>query len=798
MPKTTVALIQCEHCGGPANGGIQDLGNHFFCCSGCQFVYKLLNGAGLKQYYNLKEKSPLDKPISSLSTDFSYLDDEIARSEYLKAYSDQTSGIDFYLDGIHCIACLWLLERLPSIRKDILSSHLNLSESVLTVQVTKSAKLSQIAALIEQLGYRPHPIALNSNTLELRKREDRQLLTKIGVAAMGASNTMLYSIGLYVGADQEFLTIFNSLSMLLALPVVTFSATPFYRNAWNGIKNNTLSIDFPIAIALILGFIASSINVVRGNPHTYFDTLSILVFLLLFSRFILRKSQYRMANQSNLNLSTSSTIKKIVNHEVVKVTERDISSGDIIQVDPGEMIPVDGEIHSGRSLIGLAALTGESIPIPVGPGDQVFSGTMNFDLPLKIKALEVGAKTRLGKIVDEIRNTQRNESLITRNADIVSRYLISIVLLLATVTILYFSLHGRFEDAFSRTLALIIITCPCALGLATPLSFIRAMDLAQSRGILIKNEEIIERLSHAKDIFFDKTGTLTIGKFNVEAFNNLSSIPDDEIHSIVTALESRSQHPIGKSLLAFSRKNLAPSSLPLTPTGFSEIAGVGVQALFGEDLWEIMGQQGDGDSKVKTIVVIKNQEVVASFEMSDQLRPESKILISKLSQMNLKLWIISGDQSQYVRDAADALGVPTQQIISSATPEEKAEIVKNSDGAVMIGDGINDALAFVHSLVAIAVSGSVEIGLKTSDVYIESSQISRIGDLFIIAKETMKTVKRNLILSLSYNLIGIFLAINGTLSPLVAAVLMPLSSVSVILSTIFATKELRNLSKKSL
>lgn len=758
-----------------------------FCCYGCLTVYNILHEKGLAEYYNIKEHSGIFKkraPVDIKTTQFTYLDDPQFLQDFTQLDADSCNTMEFYLEGIHCVACLWLIEKLPEYVPDVKNAQLNLDKSVVTISLHSGGKFSSVARELNNLGYPPHPLKKNQDATQFKKKSERAMLLKIGLAGAASGNIMIYAVSLYGGAAGELAHFFNALTVFFAIPVLTYCAYPFYKSAWFALKNHQLSIDVPISMALILGGIMGIFNLVAGIPENYFDSLTALVFLLLLSRYFLQKIQEKGLSIQDLHFfyhNESVLVAQKSNPQIFQEMHvKYLTPQDIIKIRPDEFIPADGEVLSGTSHLNNSLLTGESFPQKINPGDQIFAGGQNLDSELIIKIDQTPENSRFGKLLKNMEPGRISKSQIVRLSNTIAQYFITVVMLLsATILILKTPTMG-FKHALEQALTLLIVTCPCALALATPLTFMRTLSKAAQMGIIIKNDEVIERLSSIKNIFLDKTGTITYGKLQVESFFPLrsSQIP---VADIIYNLEINSKHPVALALLDFIKHQ---SPLEQTVVHRQEILGSGVSGYINDQFYEI-----------KKNAIYENGVLIANFTLSDLLRPDSKQLIADLNHKNFHVTLLSGDRREYVEHVAQQIGLPSSQALGEMSPEEKLQKIKDAKFCMMVGDGANDAMSLKQATVGVAVLGAMDISLKAADVYLTISGLAPVKQLLAMSQETMKVIKRNLAISLIYNCISVIAVFCNIIGPLFAAILMPLSSLTVLIISLLGTKKLRALWK---
>lgn len=784
-------MITCVHCDEAAIPAIYHENDSArekpFCCEGCLTVYNILHQKGLESYYEIKNNAAIFKrrsPVEVKESAFKFLDD----TEFLKEFSYNNSRaertMEFYLEGIHCLACLWLIEKLPEFLPGVFSSKLDLDRSVVTVVLNSEGKFSTVARELNQLGYRPHPLKRNQDVADLKVKEERQALMRIGIAGAAAGNIMLYAVSLYGGASGEFAQLFNALTVAFAIPVLTYSSFPFYQNAWNAIKNKTLSIDIPISISLLIGAIMGVYNLILGIPDNYFDSLTTLVFLLLLSRYFLQKIQEKGLSASDLHFfyQSDSVLRASETNpeDFSEIHPRFVKTGDILKIQAGEFFPADGIVLRGSSNLNNSLLTGESVPVKVHAGDKVLSGTQNLDQDLVIKAEQVSEESRLGKLLKNVENGWAHRSQIVNLTNKVSKYFTLAVFLLSATLFVYLYQKHDLRHALEGAITLLIVTCPCALALAVPLTFTRALSRASEQGIIIKSDEVIEKLAKVKNVYIDKTGTITHGKLKIVDFEIIKT-PQIWMEEIIYNLETRTRHPVGMALIDSIKGS---NYRTLAVEDFKETLGRGVSGRIENHFYEI---NKDG--------IFEDYELIATFGVKDTVRADSKNTLAELQKAGLDIKILSGDRNEVVEKIAREVGLSSSNALSGLTPEEKSELIKKTPGSMMIGDGANDAIALSHAHVGVAVMGAMDISLRAADVYLTTPGLIPVEKLFILSQETMRVIRRNLILSLLYNSISVSAAFAGIINPLIAAIIMPVSSLTVLFSTLIGTKRLRNLWK---
>lgn len=789
---------QCDHCHNDTSSPVflrLDGEEKKFCCHGCKTVYELLLKNNLGDYYQLSKNR--FKPIDVGDENFNYLDHPQIREKYLMVNPDGSFSMDFYLEGIHCMACLWLIERLHEINSLIISTRLNISNSITHVSFLPTMKISEIAKIFNQFGYKPHAILNTKEANELKKNDDRQYLIKVGVAAAVSGNIMLLSISLYAGASGLMAQQFNWLSGILTLPVIFYSAIPFYQNTLTAIKQKKLSIDIPIMLAIFVASLVSYWSLFTNHAHVYFDTITALIFLLLASRYILKIIQ-SSALDNNI-LSMMFTTESVLRYNSQKKLFESIhfsllEKGNVILIKPGMEIPVDGKIIKGSSFINCSLITGESKPIKVFPDQLIQHGSVNIESDLEIAVSEIGENTRLGKMLQSLRSLPMGKTPLTLFTDKVSRYFLLGVFITSLFTFIFFALNGEPAIGLTRALTIMIITCPCALAIGTPLAFSSSLTKLAKLGIIVKNQEVLEKINQANTIVLDKTGTITEGNFSVAEC--WLSPNETDLGNVIWYIEKNSKHPIAKTITTyFSDKRGSKFNFDLQLIDYQEQSGLGVSATINSNHYNICAipSPTDKDEQYTQIGVFKNGKIVGHLKLMDTIREDSRFLINKFKQYNLTPLMISGDNQTVVHHVAKSIDIPTHHAHALMSPEMKREFIKDHPKAIMVGDGANDSLSLKESFVGIAVKGSVEMSLRVSDVFFTKSGLSPLLTLVEVSRETMKLIHRNLAISLVYNLTALVLAVTGLVTPLAAAIFMPASSLTVIISNLIGTKKLRKI-----
>ena len=791
-PETQI----CHHCSLPLPQRPIKSANLLFCCQACATVHDFIVQQGLQDFYQLRVRGSAlgeNQPANLEGNDFAYLDHADLRPEYVDSADPFT--MNFFLQGIQCSACLWLIEKLPEILPEVRAAYLNLQNQLVRVQISQLGSFARVAQTLAYLGFRPHPVKRQSDVEALNKREQRSILMRLGVSGFLAGNIMLLSIPLYSGAQEPFYSLFRWLSFLLFTPIVAYSAWPFYTSTLRSFRHRRPSIDLPILVALWTGTALSLYRLVTHSGDLYFDSLASLIFLLLATRYILFRIQSRAMGKSQFLAALTQPLARVWNptsESFLTMPSSRLKVGDRIEVRASERLPADARLLSSSAMLNAAILTGESRPKIFRRGEICFAGTQLTHAVAELEVIATEQDSRLGQILRRLEDGTRLVTPLVTRADRWAQNFTYTVILVA-VAFIALSWHWLGEEGVLRALALVIVACPCAMAFGTPLAISLALKKAAELGFLIKQGETLEKLKHIQTIYFDKTGTLTSGEMSVLGWS--SPAPSEEILDLIAALERDSQHPMGRTLFAAAT---ATPRRTVMLREWQEIPGVGVRAEYQGDVYEIKSSQPQQPSHLvrrdatltSCVGLYRNQQLLIQCYLGDRLRPETREMTSYLRKMGYNIQILSGDQSSVVQQLAEQIDLPIHFAHGNLSPEEKEALVLQTPHCLMIGDGANDALALKAAQVGAAVHGSMELSLQAADLYILRTGVTPVVELLAIGKLAMRGINRNLFNSLIYNGVFGISALFGLVQPLTAALLMPLSSLIILLTTLHSTRKM--------
>ncbi|EGV18288.1 heavy metal translocating P-type ATPase [Thiocapsa marina] len=784
-----------------------------FCCTGCKSVCEAIFAAGLEGFYKRTPEGEIFGPPPEPPKDLAVFDLDAVQEEFTDT-AGESREINLLVEGIHCAACVWLIEKGLCAMPGVEEARVNLTGRRLRVRWDNGRlKLSRILRRLADLGYAAAPFDPESAEGAVG-RENRNMLYRMAWAGFAMMNLMWISIALYAGADEgEFRGLFQWLGFVIATPTLLYSGAPFFRGAWSGLRSGHLSMDLPIAIGVTTTY-SYSLYVTLGISRigdVYWDTVVNFLFVILVGRYLEAISRRKAVASTQRLLDLQPKVATRLDGEggeaesVVPV--RALKLGERVLVRPGERIPVDGEVISGGSGVDESMLTGESRAVAKTIGDQVVAGTINGAGVLTVRIGALLRETALGRIIRLVEDAQASKAPIQRLADRIVPWFVAGTLGLATLTFLIW-MRVDVEVAVMAATAVLIITCPCAFGMATPMAVAVATGLAASRGILVKNGAVLERLSSIDHFVFDKTGTLTVGRPTV---TGLASAPGhwrpiDGPHDLtceerdvltgLQALERLSEHPIAAAILDLcARAEIDRVASRVDAVEVAPGLGIkgrvdGVEILAGSCEWLIRNgvqpwsEVGEQSAAASGLVhCARAGEEVLRLGVADPLRPDAARVIGRMRERGIRVTLLSGDRRETAEAIAAQLGGGID-VIAEVMPEDKdrviAELQRGGHRVAMVGDGVNDAPALVRADVGIAMGSGTDVSIASADIVLMSSELGRVEEAARLSRSTLRTIRQNIGISVVYNLVMVPLAMAAVVTPLIAAVSMPLSSLAVI------------------
>jgi Cu+-exporting ATPase len=767
--------VECFHCGQVCTD-MHWLDGNAFCCHGCQTVYEILAANNLCEYYQL-ENHPGISSRQVNGENFSYLDDEAVRKKLVTFDSETFSKVTFQIPAIHCVSCIWLLENLQQMDRGVLRSEVNFARKSVTIDFDPTAiKLSKLAALLNSLGYAPHVRLDAANTIT----PVDSLVPKLAVAGFCFGNVMLFSFPEYLGLDRSdpfLIRVFSFLNLALASLTFSYSAFGYIRSAGKSFRQKLINIDVPIAAGLVALFVRSSYDIISGTGPGYLDSFTGLVFFLLIGRWFQSKTYESLAFDRDFKSYFPLAVQRMHNDQWQTTIIYDLKVGDLIQIRNMEIVPADSTLVNEEAFIDYSFVTGESRPALVKQGDKIYAGGRLIGRPVKLVVEKSTSQSHLTSLWNNPVFGKVNESKYKKIIDKSARVFTWIVLGIALLTAIYWQLTQPSQMWLVLT-SVLMVACPCALALAAPFTYGSMMRVFGRNQLYLKNADVIERLASIDAVVFDKTGTVTHGdEPTIEFIGHLS----EKEMAAVKSLASASTHPLS-TLIAHSI--ISNSNEPIF--NFKEIPGKGIQGVTGDQFFQIgsaefVDTQPMNDAGGSTVFVAIDNDVVGYFHIRTSVRKNVKEMIGRLGKTCDAL--LSGDTNSDAPLMRKIFG-SHPFLFFNQTPHDKLNYVhnlqQNAKRVLMVGDGLNDSGALKQSDVGFAVTDNAGVFTPACDGILNGTQLSSLDKFIALAKTSTVILKSAFVISFLYNAVALGFAITGNLTPLTAAILMPLSSISVV------------------
>ncbi|WP_374507196.1 heavy metal translocating P-type ATPase metal-binding domain-containing protein [Flavobacterium sp.] len=751
-----------------------------FCCTGCKTVYEIFSLNDMTCYYDF-EKSPGATP-QDINGKYDFLDNESIVSKLLEFEENATAIVSLNIPHIHCSSCIWILENLQRLQKGISTSQVNFPEKKVRITYKpEEVSLKEIVYLLSGIGYEPY-ISLENYEAGSNK-VDRSLTYKLGVAFFCFGNIMLLSFPEYFEVKEYWLDqyrgFFRWLIFALSLPSFLYSASGYYVSAYKSIKSKMLNIDIPIALGIIVMFVRSTVDIVMDYGSGFFDSLTGLVFFMLLGKMFQIKTYSFLSFERDFKSYFPIAITRIQGNSEQSIPVYDIQKGDRLLIRNQELIPVDGILISETAEIDYSFVTGEAIPITKKSGDKVFAGGKQIGTMVEMEVLHSVSQSYLTQLwsndVFQKKVVQKHKTI----TDQISRYFTPLLLLIAFGGFGYW-IFKDVNIAFNVFTAVLIVACPCALALTAPFTFGNILRILGKKKFYLKNALVIEQLANVDTIVFDKTGTITTNKKSNISFQG-EALSENEIALVKNVLRA-SNHPLSRMLYDF-----LPETKRIKLDSFEELTGKGIQAQIDQTIIQLgsasfVGSIEENEVQQTSVHIKINGNYLGKYVFNNQYREGLATLFANLSQQ-YQLKILSGD-NEGEREALEKLLPKGTELIFNQKPEQKLAFIKNlqesGKNVMMVGDGLNDAGALAQSNVGIAISENVNVFSPACDAILDASVFQQLHSFLKLSKKSITTIKMSFTLSLLYNVVGLSFAVTGNLLPLVAAIIMPLSTITIV------------------
>ena len=778
----------CFHCGQEIEKDRIFFDEKAFCCNGCKSVYEILNANNLGNFYELNKNSGI-RPDENLSQ-FDYLDTPEIFEKVVDFSEGNTSVVTFKIPVIHCSSCIWLLESLQDLNTNIRYSQVNFTKKTLQVSFNQNElPLSELAKFLTNLGYKP---VISLETADKKEAAvDRSLTIKVAVAGFAFGNAMMFAFPEYLNTGssvdfwlEEFAPFFRFLTFLLSIPVVVYSASDYYKSAWFGLKNKIVNIDVPIVLGILVLFFRSVYEIATNYGPGYFDTLCGLLFFMLLGKIFQKRTYSALSYDRDYKSFYPIAVTKVdFGGQQQNILLSDIKVGDRILVRNQEIIPVDAVLINGEGNIDNSFITGESATITKNPGDKIFAGGKQIGSILELEVIKTVNQSYLTQLWNK--EAFRKEELgLDTLVNQISKYFTFIILGITLLAGIYWY-QIDFEKMFQVVSAILIVACPCALALSTPFTMGHIMRILGRNKMYVKDAHTIEKMAKIDALVFDKTGTITYNKKANISFEG-QEIAEFDLKNIKSLLKN-SNHPLSKSLYEFLE--VQDEYLPIE--NFKETAGKGYEATVRGKVYKIGSAKfthQEAKSLETAVYIERDGEFLGKFIFKNEYRDGLAEMAKELK--DYKIHVLSGDNSSEEQTLKNLIPNITEMRFSQS-PEDKLEYIKHLQDqgkkVAMLGDGLNDAGALKQSNIGIAIADDTNSFTPSSDVIMNGGVLTKLHDYFALTKDAMIIVKLTFGISFLYNVVGLTAAVLGEMSPLFAAILMPLSSISVVAFTSLST-----------
>jgi len=801
-----VSSLECFHCGEPAGGSppitlrLQGQ-SRYFCCEGCKAVCQTIQAEGLGGFYSFRTE-PAVTPKKLTEAEINRLR-ELDHPQVQASFVAPVKGgqeATLLVGGITCAACIWLLEHHLAKQPGVISFSVNHSTCrARLVWDASQARLSDLLMAVHQLGYTARPYLADEAEQEL-KAEHRSMLIRLAVAGIGSLQSMMLAFPLYFelvsDISPDFIDFFRWFSLLVATPVVFYSARPFFANAVRDLRSKHLTMDVPVATAIGLAYAASAWVTAFGGEEVYFESVCMFTFFLLLGRFIESRARYRAGlNGNSLAGFQPAVANRLTDSQTELVPIHQLQTDDILLIRPGDTLPADGIITRGQTTIDEAALTGEYLPETRQPGDQVHGGSVNGEHPFEMRVTRAGGRTRLSGILRILDRVQADKPPVAQMADRLAGRFVGQVLMITPLIGLGWWLAGA-SNAFDIMLAVLVVTCPCALSLATPTAITSATLRLRKQGFLPTRGHTLEAMDGIDTVVFDKTGTLTRGELSLNQTETFAELSAQDCLRLAASLEQASEHPIARAFRVCPGARASAISNHLGGGLSGEVEGRKLCIGHREFVAGRVSSPSPAPGKSAGIEVwlASADRWLARFTLDDEVRPDAAQAIQTLHENGLRTLLLSGDHSAHVARIGDQLGIG--KAIGEASPEDKLAVLRGliAEGhtVMMVGDGLNDLPSMAGARVSVAMGSAADLTQLNADAILLNGKLTELPEAMNTSRHMRRIIRQNMVWALGYNVLALPLAAAGFVPPWLAAIGMSLSSLVVVLNALRLSRQERS------
>jgi len=789
MPESEQIVKEktCFHCGDKVDSIPYVLDNRNFCCLGCQTVYQVLNESNLHNYYRYNQHP--GKSQKGPKSDLSYLDEPNIVAKLVDYKDEDVTMITFYIPVIHCSSCIWLLEHLYKLHVGIKSSQVDFMKKQANITFKhQEISLRELVELLVQIGYEPK-ITLQDVVKEGKKLNQRGLIAKITVAGFCFGNSMMISFPEYFGMaafEQQYASFFGYMNLAFGIPVLLYSASDYFKSAWLSLKQKRLNLDVPLALGILVLFFRSAFEILTQTGPGFMDTLCSLVFFILVGKWVQQRTYYHISFERDYRSYFPVAVTVIEEESEKPIQIADLKVGQRILVRNNEIVPADAILLKGNASVDFSFVTGESKAVDKTLGEIIYAGGRQIGEAIELEVVKPVSQSYLTRLWNN-ESFKTQEKKFDTFIDFISKYFTVALISIAIVACIFWLIGGDSSKAWGAFTAVLIIACPCALALSSPFTLSAALSIFDRNKFYIKNTAAIEQLSAIDCVVFDKTGTISSPKSSLMLFEG--ELDEDE-RSLVSSVCRNSNHPLSREIVKWIGHTVIQ-----TADVFKEITGKGMEALFdttevkigSASFLGIKNEYQDGS----VVYIMINELVKGYFTLEQSWRQGLSEVVGTLNKGEYDLHLISGDNERR-SDALKLIFPSNARLLFNQSPSDKLHKINfwqdRGKQVCMLGDGLNDAGALRKANLGIAVSDDINNFSPGCDAILDGDSFAKLPSFFAFAKDAVKVIHMSFAISLTYNVVGLSFAVQGTMSPLFAAILMPISTVTIISFTSLTTR----------